>query len=93
MERVSATEFGWYRGPTAEELVKIAEISFDSDPGDLHVGVQSWKVTALFDNLAVIERSEADKCGNQDRRLRRIGRVQSDELRHESDKESDAFGV
>ena len=42
-------------GPEIQsDQIKIADITFDSDPGPLRVGVQIWATTARFDNLAVI---------------------------------------
>ena len=49
VERLSATEFTWFRGATGAERIKIADITFDSDPGPLHVGVQAWATTAQFE--------------------------------------------
>ncbi len=65
VERNSKTEFTWYRGASAEERIKIAEITFDSDPGELHVGLQAYRMTARFDNLAVVE-SVGDPNGERD---------------------------
>lgn len=56
IDRKSATEFSWFRGSADQDRIKIAEIRFDSDPGPLLVGVQTWATTAQFDNLAIIER-------------------------------------
>ena len=55
VERISETEFCWYRGASEEERIKIAEFTFDSDPGKLFVGLQAYKMTTRFDNLSVIK--------------------------------------
>lgn len=54
LDRQSATEFSCFRGSVDQGRVKIADIRFDSDPGPLFVGVQTWKTTAQFDNLAIV---------------------------------------
>lgn len=60
IDRRSATEFSWFRGSAHTERVKIAEIRFDSDPGPLLVGVQTWATTARFDNFAIVPSHPAD---------------------------------
>lgn len=54
VKRLSATEFVWSRSTPNLDLIKIAEITFDSDPGPLLAGVQSWATTARFDNFAIL---------------------------------------
>ena len=58
-ERTSATEICWYRGGSMDERIKIAEVTFDSDPGELHIGLQAHRMTARFDNLSIVESGEA----------------------------------
>ena len=53
VERLSPTEFSWYRGAEPAERIKIADITLDSTPKPLHVGVQAWATTAQFDDLAL----------------------------------------
>lgn len=60
VERESPTRFTWYRGMTEEDRIVIAEITMDQDPGPLHVGVQTFRTNALFDNLAVLEATGND---------------------------------
>lgn len=55
VERISETEFCWYRGATKTEQVKIAEFTFDTDPGKLFVGLQAYNMMSRFDNLSVID--------------------------------------
>ena len=54
VERLSEAKFVWSRGPTPLDLVKVAEVTFASDPGSLLVGVQTWAMTARFDNFAIL---------------------------------------
>lgn len=66
VERYSATEFAWFRGASVDERTKIAEITFESDPGKLFVGLQAYKMTSRFDNLAITEQGESSKVGRGD---------------------------
>ncbi len=61
VERLSATEFAWYRGAEPAKRIKIADITFDSAPGPLHVGVQAWATTAHFDNLAILRSTDVEE--------------------------------
>jgi hypothetical protein len=54
VERISETKFAWYRGASQDERVKIAEFTFESDPGELFVGLQAYRMTSRFDNLSII---------------------------------------
>ncbi|MFK7909972.1 MAG: hypothetical protein AB8F34_05145 [Akkermansiaceae bacterium] len=58
VERASKTEFAWYRGASEKERVKIAEFTFVSDPGELFVGLQAFRMTAQFDNLSIVTLDE-----------------------------------
>ncbi|MBT8044796.1 MAG: FecR family protein [Verrucomicrobiae bacterium] len=58
VERISATDFAWYRGANQDDRAKIAEIIFESDPGKLFVGLQAYRMTARFDNLAIVTLDE-----------------------------------
>lgn len=66
VERYSATEFAWFRGASVDERTKIAEITFESDPGKLFVGLQAYRMTSRFDNLAITELGESSKAGRGD---------------------------
>ena len=61
VERVNETEFCWYRGASEQEQVKIAEFTFDSDPGQLFVGLQAYMMTARFDNVSVVESPDSSE--------------------------------
>jgi hypothetical protein len=58
VERINETEFAWYRGASEDERVKIAEFTFESDPGKLFVGLQAFRMTARFDNLSIVTLDE-----------------------------------
>jgi len=61
VKRMSPTQFAWYRGAEPTERIKIAEITLDSAPGPLHVGVQAWATTARFDNLAILRSEDLEE--------------------------------
>ena len=54
VERVSETLFSYYRGADMATRVKVSDITFDTEPGNIYVGFQAWNATIQADNFAIV---------------------------------------